>query len=77
MFGDYPLEMCRLLGSRLPNFTYEERRKLQNTLDFIGINQYTTVYMKDCIYSSCVVDDFDGNALVSTCTEINGVTALT
>lgn len=73
MFGDYPHEMRRLLGSRLPTFTTEERRKLQNKLDFIGINQYTTVYVQDCIYSSCMVGDFDGNALVSTSAERNGV----
>jgi len=74
MFGDYPLEMRQVLGARLPTFTSEERRKLQeNKLDFIGINHYTTVYVKDCIYSPCMVDDFDGIALVSTSGERNGV----
>ncbi|XP_020259696.1 beta-glucosidase 18-like [Asparagus officinalis] len=73
MFGDYPVEMRRVLGSRLPQFTSEDRRKLQNKLDFIGLNQYTAVYVKDCIYSPCVVDTNDGNALVSTSAERNGI----
>ena len=74
MFGDYPLEMRQILGARLPTFTSEERRKLQKyKLDFIGINHYTTVYVKDCMYSPCIVDDFDGNALVSTGGERNGI----
>lgn len=73
MFGDYPLEMRRVLGSRIPTFTSEERRKLGNKLDFIGINQYTSVYVKDCIHSPCIMDNFDGNALVSISTTRNGV----
>lgn len=73
MFGDYPLEMRQILGSRLPTFTSEERLKLQNKLDFIGINHYTTVYVKDCMYSPCTVDDFYGNVLISTSAERNGI----
>ncbi|ONK70764.1 uncharacterized protein A4U43_C04F1280, partial [Asparagus officinalis] len=73
IFGDYPIEMYRVLASKLPTFTAEERRKLQNKLDFIGINHYSTVYVKDCMNSPCMVDRFDGNALVSTTAERNGV----
>lgn len=51
IYGDYPPEMRRLLGSRLPTFSPEERRKLSYGLDFIGINHYTTLYARDCMFS--------------------------
>ncbi|KAI7752379.1 hypothetical protein M8C21_030112, partial [Ambrosia artemisiifolia] len=51
IFGKYPQEMKSILGSLLPNFTYEY---LMNGLDFIGINHYTSFYAKDCLQSECV-----------------------
>ncbi|XP_078149490.1 putative inactive beta-glucosidase 14 [Carex rostrata] len=72
LFGDYPSEMRQILGPNLPTFTSEEKNLLKAKLDFIGINQYTTTYAKDCIYSSCPIDLSDGNALVSTTGERNG-----
>lgn len=53
MYGDYPPEMHEIIGSRLPVFSAEERKKLSNKLDFIGINQYTAAYTKDCMFSPC------------------------
>lgn len=64
--------MRQILGSNLPTFTSEEKNLLKTKLDFIGINQYTTQYAKDCIDSSCPIDTYDGNALVSTTGEHNG-----
>jgi beta-glucosidase/6-phospho-beta-glucosidase/beta-galactosidase len=52
IYGDYPPEMRQLLGSKLPTFSPEERRKLGYKLDFIGVNHYTTLYAKDCMFSS-------------------------
>ncbi|XP_068663041.1 beta-glucosidase 18-like [Aristolochia californica] len=51
--GDYPPEMRQILGSRLPTFSTEDRRKLHYKLDFIGINHYSTQYVKDCMFSPC------------------------
>ncbi|KAJ4747033.1 Beta-glucosidase 16 [Rhynchospora pubera] len=65
-FGNYPSVMRQMLGPNLPTFTPEEKTLLKEKLDFIGINQYTTTYAKDCIHSTCVIDAFDGNALVLT-----------
>jgi len=48
--------MRQVLGSRLPTFSIEDARKLQNKLDFIGLNHYTTVYAKDCLFSPCGLD---------------------
>ncbi|KAH7569533.1 hypothetical protein JRO89_XS06G0180300 [Xanthoceras sorbifolium] len=52
-FGKYPAEMHEILGSSLPEFSKYDLEKLKNGLDFIGINQYTTFYVKDCIFSKC------------------------
>ena len=65
--------MRQLLASRLPTFTLEEKRKLQNKLDFIGINHYTTIYVKDCMFSPCKLDEVEGNALVYTTAERDGI----
>ncbi|XP_074561488.1 beta-glucosidase 25-like isoform X1 [Curcuma longa] len=47
IFGDYPHSMKELVGSRLPRFTSEESRSLAGSLDFIGINHYTTLYARN------------------------------
>ncbi|XP_059283635.1 beta-glucosidase 18-like isoform X1 [Lycium ferocissimum] len=57
VLGDYPPEMRKYLGSLLPRFTSDERNLIKNSIDFIGINHYGTLYAKDCIYSSCVCSD--------------------
>ncbi|CAI0468213.1 unnamed protein product, partial [Linum tenue] len=54
IFGRYPKEMRQILGSKLPEFSSYESRLLRRIgLDFIGINQYTSFYAKDCLFSSC------------------------
>ncbi|KAL4580287.1 hypothetical protein LXL04_016475 [Taraxacum kok-saghyz] len=53
IFGDYPEEMHEYLGSELPVFSLEEKNLMKNSIDFIGINHYSTVYTKDCMNSSC------------------------
>ncbi|XP_024959605.1 beta-glucosidase 18-like [Cynara cardunculus var. scolymus] len=53
IFGDYPEEMHEYLGSELPNFSLDEKRFMKNSIDFIGINHYSTKYAKDCTNSSC------------------------
>ncbi|CAF2049206.1 BnaA09g40110D [Brassica napus] len=47
VFGDYPDEMKRILGSRLPIFSEEELELVKGSSDFIGIIHYTTVYVKN------------------------------
>jgi beta-glucosidase len=64
--------MREILGSRLLAFTAEEKKKLQHKLDFIGVNHYTSIYAKDCIFSPCKLDTYMGNALVYTSGEYNG-----
>ena len=51
--GDYPKTMRCLVGNRLPNFTNEESILIKGTLDFVGLNYYTSLYADDATsYSS-------------------------
>ncbi|THG07734.1 hypothetical protein TEA_026674 [Camellia sinensis var. sinensis] len=54
VYGDYPPEMRQYLGNKLPIFSAEETEYIKDSIDFIGINHYSTLYVKDCIYSSCI-----------------------
>ncbi|KAG6467318.1 hypothetical protein ZIOFF_074875 [Zingiber officinale] len=69
--GDYPSEMRQILGSRLPKFSGSDKRKLQSKLDFIGINHYTSLYVKDC--PKCGAVGPKGDALVLTTGDRDGV----
>lgn len=42
--GDYPHSMRSIVKNRLPKFTKEESILVKGSLDFIGINYYTTNY---------------------------------
>ncbi|KAG4178006.1 hypothetical protein ERO13_A10G014300v2 [Gossypium hirsutum] len=53
IYGRYPREMQNILGSILPEFTTSEKQKLNQGLDFIGVNHYTSFYVKDCMFSAC------------------------
>ncbi|KAM7250137.1 hypothetical protein ACFE04_022020 [Oxalis oulophora] len=46
MFGDYPNSMRTRVGNRLPTFTESQSSLLKGSLDFVGINHYTTFYAK-------------------------------
>ncbi|KAI3497087.1 hypothetical protein L1887_39469 [Cichorium endivia] len=53
IFGDYPKEMREYHGSKLPSFSLDEKNFMKNSIDFIGINHYSTIYTKDCTNSTC------------------------
>ncbi|CAA2973762.1 beta-glucosidase 18-like [Olea europaea subsp. europaea] len=57
VFGDYPPEMRRYHGSELPRFSPDERVLLRDSIDFIGLNHYASLYAKDCINSRCICND--------------------
>ncbi|XP_042499702.1 beta-glucosidase 18-like [Macadamia integrifolia] len=67
VFGEYPLEMRQILGPRLPKFSPKEKQMLKNTLDFIGINHYTSLYAQDCLFSQCnaVTSQMNGFVLIT------------
>lgn len=43
-FGGYPESMRARVGGRLPKFTADEAALVKGSLDFMGINHYTTHY---------------------------------
>jgi len=53
ILGKYPAEIHEILGPELLVFSKYDQEKLKNGLDFIGINHYTSYYVKDCIFSTC------------------------
>ncbi len=66
--GDYPDSMKSRLGSRLPSFTDEQKRRLKGSSDFFGLNHYTTMIAsadvdpthKPCVYGNGgIVEDQD------------------
>uniref|UniRef100_A0A453EMN1 Uncharacterized protein n=1 Tax=Aegilops tauschii subsp. strangulata TaxID=200361 RepID=A0A453EMN1_AEGTS len=46
-YGDYPLVMKENTGSKLPKFSQSQSKQLINSMDFLGINYYTFLYVKD------------------------------
>ncbi|KAL2476108.1 Beta-glucosidase 47 [Abeliophyllum distichum] len=57
VFEDYPPEMSRYHGNELPRFSLEERVLLRDSIDFIGLNHYASLYAKDSINSRCICND--------------------
>ena len=59
-----------ITGNRLPNFTQEESEMIKGSFDFIGLNHYTTKFVK---YTGEVGRDFmsDGRYVLSN-TDMNG-----
>ncbi|KAG6607834.1 putative beta-glucosidase 41, partial [Cucurbita argyrosperma subsp. sororia] len=46
-FGKYPLSMRRLVGERLPKISGVTSKFLTGTLDFVGLNHYTSLYARN------------------------------
>ncbi|XP_021775388.1 beta-glucosidase 31-like [Chenopodium quinoa] len=46
-YGDYPEIMKKNAGTRIPTFTKNESKLLKGSIDFIGINYYTAIVVKD------------------------------
>ncbi|GMH20441.1 hypothetical protein Nepgr_022282 [Nepenthes gracilis] len=47
MYGDYPEIMKNTAGKRIPSFTKDESKLLKGSFDFIAINHYFSVHVKD------------------------------
>ncbi|OEL36366.1 Beta-glucosidase 34 [Dichanthelium oligosanthes] len=63
-FGDYPAIMRSRVGNRLPKFTAKEAALVKGSLDFMGINHYTTFYTKDD--ESTIIGTLLNNTLADT-----------
>uniref|UniRef100_A0A0A9GIL9 BGL04 n=1 Tax=Arundo donax TaxID=35708 RepID=A0A0A9GIL9_ARUDO len=47
MFIHYPPSMQKLAGDRLPQFSAQASKLLSGLLDFVGVNHYTTLYVRN------------------------------
>ncbi|KAK1265103.1 Beta-glucosidase 44 [Acorus gramineus] len=45
VYGEYPKSMQEIVADRLPKFTENEVKLVKGSIDFLGINQYTSTYM--------------------------------
>ncbi|KAF8679068.1 hypothetical protein HU200_045825 [Digitaria exilis] len=45
--GRYPYSMQEIVKDRLPLFSDEESRMVKGSIDYVGINHYTSYYIKD------------------------------
>ncbi|XP_062194329.1 beta-glucosidase 31-like [Phragmites australis] len=65
VYGDYPPVMRKNVGSRLPSFTDEERKRVNGSFDFVGFNHYIAVYVKaDLSRLDQKLRDYMGDAAV-------------
>lgn len=44
-YGDYPESMHEKLGERLPTFSLKDKELLRNSVDFVGLNHYTSRFV--------------------------------
>ncbi|KAL2535540.1 Beta-glucosidase 11 [Forsythia ovata] len=47
IYGDYPDIVKKNAGKRIPSFTKYESKQIKGSVDFLGVNHYTTLYVKD------------------------------
>ena len=47
VYGDYPETMKKLAGKKMPRFFKNQSELLIGSFDFIGVNYYATLYVKD------------------------------
>ncbi|KAJ9187778.1 hypothetical protein P3X46_003198 [Hevea brasiliensis] len=47
VFGSYPDIVKKNAGSRLPTFTNQEYKQVKGSFDFLGINHYMSIHVKD------------------------------
>ncbi|OIT21353.1 PREDICTED: beta-glucosidase 11-like isoform X1 [Nicotiana attenuata] len=75
IFGDYPVTMKDRVGSRMPTFTRQESEQVKGAIDFIGLNHYATLHVKDRP-SAFERDfrDFNTDAAIQLVFEQGGVT---
>lgn len=62
--------MQQLVGNRLPDITPEMSRRLSGSLDFVGINHYTTLYARNDrrrIRKLVLRDAYSDSAVIATC----------
>lgn len=63
--GDYPDSMKARVGGRLPRFTPEDRALIQGSVDYFGLNHYTTMYASEPQGQIPLPEDVESNSGLS------------
>ncbi|KAL3364567.1 hypothetical protein AABB24_013377, partial [Solanum stoloniferum] len=69
LLGNYPLSMQKLVAERLPKITPYEAKLLKGSIDFLGINHYTTLYARNDrvrIMKFMLHDAYSDSAMLTT-----------
>ncbi|XP_020261598.1 beta-glucosidase 22-like [Asparagus officinalis] len=72
VFGDYPEIMREKAGQRLPSFTKGGSEEVKGSFDFIGLNYYTSAYVKDSSNSPSGLHDFTADMSLVIIVSKNG-----
>ncbi|KAJ8427063.1 hypothetical protein Cgig2_006740 [Carnegiea gigantea] len=51
-YGGYSCQMREYLGTKLPKFSQKEMKLVKGSVDFFGINHFSSVYAIDCLHYS-------------------------
>ncbi|XVF11561.1 hypothetical protein REPUB_Repub08aG0038300 [Reevesia pubescens] len=72
--GHYPRSMRRIVKNRLPVFTTKEKKLVKGSIDFIGLNYYTSRYLKNIpINPQAAPISFEADQHVNSTVERDGV----
>ncbi|KAK4777777.1 hypothetical protein SAY87_017964 [Trapa incisa] len=71
--GDYPKTVRSIVGTRLPKFTGAQSKLLKGSMDYIGLNYYTTYYAQNGSPASADKLTFTTDSQVNSLTKRNGV----
>ncbi|CAN1238031.1 Putative beta-glucosidase 41 [Linum grandiflorum] len=74
-FGQYPLSMRQLAGDRLPEISSEMAKLIMLSVDFIGINHYTSYYVRNdrTRFQKLILQDASTDSAVITSSHRNGI----
>ncbi|KAL8127235.1 putative beta-glucosidase 41 isoform X1 [Apium graveolens] len=75
LLGNYPLSMQKLVGERLPDISPIVSKSLIGSLDFVGINHYTSLYAKNdkTRVRKFILQDASSDSVVITTSSRHGV----
>ncbi|KAJ4733396.1 Beta-glucosidase [Rhynchospora pubera] len=71
--GQYPVTMQEIVKERLPKFTPDQIALVKGSTDYIGINQYTSSYIKNSLIKNLAPISYSNDWHVESLTERNGV----
>ncbi|XP_027106819.1 beta-glucosidase 24 [Coffea arabica] len=70
--GDYPKSMRDKLGGRLPKLTQQQSKLIRGSLDFLGLNYYSSSYAKDIPHATTVNISYTSDFQVNITSIRNG-----